>query len=176
MKIRRVGIAPGVRISGEVFHRDAISAAVAVGRPVKWLVQVAHKVNDESQRVGSLGCGRIFILQDGELGRDRTQHAPARTAEILRRAVCNAYGNVDEVPGGRARIAAALIVGPSGGIHERVQSGLPAIPFQLRIDRVRCQQSKQCLLRLRTGDIDMRFLSSSRCGRLRVIRSMFIQP
>src|ERR1700730_7907012 len=113
MEIRCVGVIPGVRISPEVFHRNAISAAVAVRRTVQGLVQVPHKMNDIAQRCSTLRSGRALILQNGELVRDGLKHAPSRATETLRRAVRRAQGNVDEVPWRGGRLSAALIVGPS---------------------------------------------------------------
>jgi len=90
MEVRSVGIIPGMWISGEVFPRHTISAAVAVGRSMEGLVQVAHKVNDKSQRVGTLRGGRIPTFQNGQLIGDGGQYAAARGAEIFRRAMRHA--------------------------------------------------------------------------------------
>src|SRR5882762_1070587 len=74
MKIWSVRIVPGVWIPFEVFDGDAISPAVAVGRAVQRLVQVAHEVNDKSQGGGALCSRSVLISQNGKLVDDGRQH------------------------------------------------------------------------------------------------------
>src|SRR5258707_5512463 len=148
MEIRNVGVISEVRIPREVFYRNTISATVAVGRAVQRLVQVAHNMNDKSQRRGTLRPGRVLIFQNGELIRKCLCHAATRTTKSLCRALRRAQWDINKVPRRGGRISATLIVGPGGRIHEGVQPPLSAIPFQLRIDGICRQQRKQRLLRL----------------------------
>src|SRR6267378_1655858 len=131
-------------------------------------MQVAHKVNDKSQRVGTLRGGRIPIFQNGKLSGDSGQYTSARAAEIFRRAMRHVYWNIDEVPRRSPRIPAALVVGPRGRVRKWIQPSLAAIAFQLWIDWIggqQCQQGLFCLrIEVLLGQDRDRFMPSTTPG------------
>src|SRR5580704_1811859 len=54
VKIRRKGLMVFLRSAAEITHRNAVAAFVVVGDSVKRHMQIADKMDDVAQRIGSL--------------------------------------------------------------------------------------------------------------------------
>src|SRR5580693_7705342 len=98
-------------------------------------MEVADEVNYKSQCVSPRLSARIGIVEYGNLYGNGTRDATGRGRAILANGSLRcATGDIEEVPARGLGTNVSLIVGPSRGIREGIQTALVAVPTQIGTD------------------------------------------